>query len=280
MVGEYRLRLRIPEALMPTDEHTLACLEDDRRPPVVLVHAFPLDGRMWDAQRNHLAAHTRVLAPDLPGFGASAGHPAGPDLDAWADALERLLAGRLGPRPAIVCGLSMGGYVALRLAGRHPARLAGLVLADTRARADDAAGRRARDEAIDTVSTDGVAALVETLLPKLLAEESPDELRGRVRDLALQQSREAVVAALRAMRDRPDSTPVLERVRVPTLVVAGEHDALTPPHEAAAMAARLPAGKLVVIEGAGHLSNLERPDLFTAAVTGLVDRVAPATAIS
>ncbi len=247
---------------------------------MVLLHAFPLDGRMWEPQRCDLAARARVLVPDLPGFGASAGHPARPDLDAWADALERLLARRFGQRPAIVCGLSMGGYVALRLADRHPARLAGLVLADTRARADDEAGRRARDEAIDRVSTDGVAALVDTLIPRLLAEASPDALRRHVRELALQQSREAVIAALRAMRDRPDSTPVLEALHVPTLVVVGEHDALTPPHEAAAMVARVPHGTLEVVEAAGHLSSLERPDLFTTAVGELVDRVARATAVS
>lgn len=265
---------------MTADDHILACTEDDHRRPVVLIHAFPLDGRMWAPQRNALAARTRVLVPDLPGFGASAGHPARPDLDAWADVLERLLARRLGPRPAIVCGLSMGGYVALRLADRHPARLAGLVLADTRARADDDAGRRARDEAVGRVSTGGVAALVDALVPKLLAEASSDALRHRVRELALQQSPAAVVAALRAMRDRPDSTPVLDRLRVPTVVVVGEHDALTPPHEAAAMVARVPAAKLVMVEGAGHLSSLERPDVFTSAVGGLVDRVAQTTAVS
>ena len=265
---------------MHADEHLLACTEDDHRPPVVLIHAFPLDGRMWAAQRRDLASRTRVLVPDLPGFGASAGHPARPDLDTWADALERMLSGRLGPRPAIVCGLSMGGYVALRLADRHPERLAGLVLADTRARADDEAGRRARDEAIHSVSTRGVATLVDTLLPKLLAETSPHALHRRVRELALQQSPGAVIAALGAMRDRPDSTPVLESLRVPTLVVVGELDTLTPPEEAAAMAARIPDGRLEVVEAAGHLSSLERPDTFTAAVGGLVDRVARAAAVS
>ena len=265
---------------MTTDDPTFARVADDRRPPVVLVHAFPLDGRMWESQRRGLGARTRVLVPDLPGFGVSTGNRVRPDLDCWADDLERRLALSLGPEPVVLCGLSMGGYVALRLSDRHPARVAALVLADTRARADDATGREARDRAIAAVRRDGVVGLVDDLVPRLVAGAASPAVRKRVRRLALDQSPAAVIAALEAMRDRPDSTPVLARLRVPAVVIVGEHDELTPPREAATMAAAVGDGALHVIAGAGHLSSLERPDEFTAVVAGLLDRLAPAASIS
>jgi pimeloyl-ACP methyl ester carboxylesterase len=265
---------------MTTDDPSLARVADDRRPPVVLVHAFPLDGRMWEAQRRGLGALTRVLVPDLPGFGASTGHRVRPDLDCWADDLERRLALSLGRGPVVLCGLSMGGYVALRLADRHPHRVAALVLADTRARADDATGRQARDRAIAAVRRDGVVGLVDDLVPRLVSGVASPAVRDRVRRLALDQSPEAVIAALEAMRDRPDSTPVLERLRVPVVVIVGEHDQLTPPPEAATTAAAAGDGTLHVIAGAGHLSSLERPDEFTAVVAGLLDRLAPLASFS
>jgi len=241
------------------------------RPTVLLLHAFPLDRRMWRAVGDLLEQRARVFAPDLPGFGGSAEIPAAPSLDAWADLVEGWLDVASGRRPVVVCGLSMGGYLALRLADRHPRRLAALVLADTHAGADTDADRAARDQRIALVEERGVTALLDTLLPRLVGPTAGPEVVAEVRRIAGDQTREAVTAALSAMRDRPDSTPTLRRVQVPALVVVGADDTLTPPSVARSTAETLPNGRLRLIPGAGHLSALEAPKAFAGALVELLD---------
>ena len=247
---------------------TLALDVWDSRPVLVLLHAFPLDRRMWLKQAHELSEVASVVLMDLPGFGESP--PAQPSLDLWADRVEANLDEMLGPSPVVVGGLSMGGYVALRLAERHPHRLDGLVLADTRAGADSAEAKAARDAAIAAVETDGVQPVVDGLLPRLLSEQVEDEVRAVTEELMLSQSPQAVQAALAAMRDRPDSTSLLPHIEVPTLVIVGADDVLTPPSESEAMARTLPYSWLVKIPNAGHLSNLEAPASFSAAVSGFL----------
>ncbi len=242
----------------------------DARPTLVLLHAFPFDRRLWLPQVEALADLAQVVAVDLPGFGESASVDAPASLDDWVERVEELLGELVGAAPVVLGGLSMGGYVALRLAALHPERLEALILADTRAAADTTAARGSRDAAIRRVHDDGLPAFVDSLLPALL---SPDPFPGTVelaRELALDQSVAAVTSALAAMRDRPDSTPVLPGILVPTLVIVGGEDALTPPDEAEAMARALPSSWLVKIPGAGHLSSLESPEEFTSAVTGFL----------
>jgi pimeloyl-ACP methyl ester carboxylesterase len=234
----------------------------DSRPLLVLVHAFPLDRRMWEPQSQELSEAARVVTVDLPGFGESPPLIGPPRLDAWVDRLERFTARVAGSEPVVVCGLSMGGYVAQRLAARHPNRLRALVLADTRASADDAAARAGRDQSIALVRSRGVAALVDTLLPRLFGPNASPELVAHARQLMDGQSPQGVIDALVAMRDRLDSSARLATVDVPALVVVGEADELTPVSAAEAMAEALPNGHLEVIPGAGHLSNLEAPAAF------------------
>jgi pimeloyl-ACP methyl ester carboxylesterase len=240
----------------------------DSRPVLVLIHAFPLDRRMWLKQAHELSEVATVVLIDLPGFGESP--PAPPSLDAWADQLEATLDEMLGRSPVVIGGLSMGGYVALRMAERHPHRLDALILADTRAGADSADGRAARDAAISAVDRDGVAAVVDGLIPRLFSDGVDREVRASARELMLGQTPEGVQTALAAMRDRPDSTAVLSRLEIPTLVVVGAEDELTPPSEAEAMARQLPCSWLVKIPRAGHLANLEAPAAFAGAITGFV----------
>lgn len=240
----------------------------DSRPVLVLIHAFPLDRRMWLTQAHELSELATVVLVDLPGFGESPLAEA--SLDAWADHLEATLDGMLGQSPVVVGGLSMGGYVALRMAERHPHRLDALILADTRAGADSNDGRAARDAAIQAVETHGVAAVVDGLLPKLFSSGVDPEVRASAKELMLAQAPEAVQNALAAMRDRPDSTPLLSRIEVPTLVLVGADDELTPPNEAEMMARALPSSWLVKIPNAGHLANLEAPAAFSAAVAGFL----------
>ncbi len=231
--------------------------------PLVLLHAFPLDRRMWWATASALAARRRVICPDLRGFGES---PLGApySIADLADDVARLM-DALGLSRATVGGLSMGGYVALAFAGRHGARLEGLILADTRAAADSPEARRGRDEAIALVEATGVDAYLERLIPRLLSPGASDALRAEVQTLG-RQSPDAVLAGLVAMRDRPDRRGELPLIACPTLVIVGAEDALTPPAEAAAMAAAIPGARLVELPGAGHLSCLEAPGAFAAAL--------------
>ena len=244
--------------------------------PLVLLHAFPLDRTMWEPQLAALAGMARVIAPDLPGFGESP--PAVFTVDGAADMVAELLAA-LDIPTAAVGGLSMGGYVALAFARRHADKLNALILADTRAGADDAAARANREKAIATTNEQGSAALFDGMLPKVLCDATragkPDVVE-RVKALAARQPAASVAAALAALRDRPDATAGLKAITVPTLVIVGEYDAVTPPLSSASLSANVRGCKLVHIPDAGHYSNVENPEAFTAAVRAFLSVEPPA----
>ncbi|MBX9625134.1 MAG: alpha/beta hydrolase [Gemmataceae bacterium] len=243
---------------------------------LVLVHGFPLDKDMWRPQVAALSAAARVVAVDLPGFGGS--EPAPFTVDSAADAVAaRLDADGITDR-VVVGGLSLGGYVAMAFARRHPDRLAALILADTRAEPDDEAGKKGRGEMIALAKDKGTAGVVEKMMPKLLGEatrEGRPEVAEEVKRIAARQPTEAVVHALEALRDRPDAGPGLGNVAVPTLVLVGEHDTLTPLTMAEAIGARVYGSEVVTVPGAGHLSNLENPEAFNAAVLAFLAEVKP-----
>jgi len=242
---------------------------DDQRPLLLLLHPFPFDRRIWAPQVEELAQDVPVLTVDLPGFGQSP--PASStSLDSWADHVDELVEEQAGGRPVVVAGLSMGGYVALRLAERHPERLEALILADTRSEADTQEARATRERAAALVRSEGVGAVVDDLLQKLLSPKAEPELVRHARNIMLAQTPDAVATALLAMRDRPDSTHLLADIRVPTLVIVGSEDVLTPPADAESMYRRIPSAWLVRIPGAGHLSSLEAPEEFNAALRGFL----------
>ena len=236
--------------------------------PLLFLHAFPLDASMWDHQVAALSGRFRCLRPDVYGFGASPPPPAGMSLDDLAAAvIEALDAAGVGA--VTLVGLSMGGYVAFALLRRFADRVSRLVLCDTRAGADSEQARADRLRMAEQVRAEGsVESIVEPMTARLLAPESAiefhisDPVRGRIR----RATPAGVAAAQEAMAGRPDSTALLASLRVPTLVLVGSQDAVTPPSEAEAMAAAIPGAELHVIEGAGHLSNLERSDAFNAAL--------------
>jgi 3-oxoadipate enol-lactonase len=231
----------------------------------LLLHAFPLDCRMWSETKRALEeAGWPVVAPDLPGPEAE------PSLAAWADHVLRSVEGALVP-----VGVSMGGYVSFELWRRARDRIVALALLDTRAGPDTEEGRRARDENIDLVRDIGAAALWERLAPKLFGPAPPPETVARAREIALEQGSERLAAALAAMRDRADATPLLDGIDVPALVVAGDDDALIPVAEAEALARALPQARLVRIPGAGHLPPLERPDQVNAALVSFLAEAVP-----
>lgn len=234
-------------------------------PTLILVHGYPLDGAMWSSAARRLSQRFRVLKPDLPGRPDNPAEPGG-SIDSYADFLESVLEA-IDP-PAGLAGFSMGGYAALALMKRKPPKVRALALVDTRAVADDEAARGERDQAIVTLRERGVEPIADAMLAKLLAPSSSErgDLSGRVRRIILRQSAAALESDLKAMRDRPDSIAFLEEISVPTLVVVGEHDAITPPAEAQAMADAIPGARLAVIPAAGHLTPMENPSAVAQAL--------------
>lgn len=237
--------------------------------PVVLLHAFPLSSSMWLAQREHLSGACRVITPDQRGFGGS---PLGEDPPALARAAEDVIAllDRLELESVVLGGLSMGGYVAMELMRQAPERVQALVLADTKAGADPEGAQANRRRIADEVLADGTGVLLRDVYPALLG---PSTTQGReavatkVRSQVEAAPPAAVAWAQRAMADRPDSLETLRGVTVPTLVVVGDEDVLSPVSEAELMAQALPHGELVVLSGSGHLTAVEVPDSFNLALS-------------
>jgi 3-oxoadipate enol-lactonase len=230
---------------------------------VLLLHAFPLDSRMWERTREALeAASYEVAAPDLPGREPEV------TLAAWA---ERLLAEHEGD--LVPVGVSMGGYLAFELWRQAPERIRALVLADTRASSDTPEGRQARDDTIRILGEDGFDPFWEGLAPKLFSAGTDPEIVARARALASKQPLAGLAAALAALRDRPDSRATLATIDVPTLVVVGEEDALTPPSDADELEEGIRRSRLVRLAGAGHLAVLERPEEFNRALLAFLDSV-------
>ncbi|MBX9929714.1 MAG: alpha/beta hydrolase [Gemmatimonadaceae bacterium] len=231
--------------------------------PVVLLHGFPHHRALWASQLNGLAAPVRTIAPDLRGFGES--ESSGPtSMDRYADDIAALC-DQLGLDKIVLGGLSMGGYIAFAFWRRHRARVRALVLCDTRAGADSEAGRATRDELIALAERDGSAAVADRMLPGMLGrttrEKHPDLVES-MREMMVRAPVAGVTAALAALRDRPDSTPTLSTIDVPTLIICGDEDVLTPVAESRAMHHAISGSHLELLAGAGHVSNVERPAAF------------------
>ena len=228
---------------------------------LLLIHGFPLDATQWEPQEASLRDRVTTVAPHLPGFGGTA--PAGEVMTmsvAAARCIEALDAA--GMDRAVVCGLSMGGYVALELWRAHRDRVAGFLLANTRATPDDQAGRERRRALAARLRAEGSEFLVREPGP-LLSDQADEEQWERVRTIIAAQSPDAIAAAALGMAERPDSTPDLAGIDVPTLVVTSTGDTLIPPDQTAPLADAIPGAAFESIDGAGHLSNLEAPGEFT-----------------
>jgi len=240
-------------------------------PPLLLVHGFPFDRTMWRHQLAALARWKRI-APDLRGAGVSSAAAVGDgaSVTRYADDLVAIL-DALGVGAAAVCGLSLGGYVTFELLRRHADRVSAVLLVDTKHEPDAAAAKRERDELAALTERDGPDALVSRLLPKLLAPETQPEVVEQVRAMARRWSVPGLVGALRALRDRPDSTETLRQIRVPTLVLAGSEDRIAPAAGARAMAALIPNAQFHVVPAAGHLAPLEQPLATTRVIADFLE---------
>lgn len=243
---------------------------------LVLLHAFPLDSAMYDTVRGPLSEVCDVLTPDFPGFGGGPLPGGEPTLDRYADAVASELDAR-GLDSVVLGGTSMGGYTTMAFLRRHPGRVSGVVLLDTKASADSAEGAAGRRALADRLEADETSdALLEAVYPKLLGTttfEQRTELADRVRAAVADASPASAAWALRAMAARPDSLETLRSVTVPALVVVGAEDVLTPATDAAAMVAATPEASLALVPDAGHLTPLEAPDVVVDVVSAFLRRL-------
>jgi len=242
--------------------------------PLLLLHGFPLDHGMWVGQAP-LAEQLRLIVPDQRGFGGSAGQePEGPaSIAQLADDAVALLDALHVGRPAVICGLSMGGYVAQHIAARHPERVAALVLVDTKLEADTPDARAVRLDLAAKVGRLGQRIVGEAMIPRLLAREFPAAAKAErmaIEELLLRtilaQPVATIQAALHALADRPDMTEAMRTVTAPTLLVVGADDQITPPACLEAAEAIMPRARLLIVPEAGHMAPLEQPAVFNAAL--------------
>ncbi len=230
--------------------------------PILFIHGFPFDGSMWNHQKS---AGFSMLAPNLPGFGPDpSSPPVNSSIEAYADSILQFI--KAQPIRPIVAGLSMGGYVLLSILRTNPQEISAAILIDTRAEADSPEARANRLKSIEDVRQHGSASLINTMLPRLLAKSAAPAVIQETRAIMERQSAAAITAAQTAMANRRDQTDLLGRITVPTMIIVGTEDIITPPPAAQSMQSRSPGSKLVEVAGAGHMSPLEAPHAVNAAI--------------
>jgi 3-oxoadipate enol-lactonase len=227
--------------------------------PILWIHGFPLTSAIFEKQL--VLEGLQHVAPELPGDAIS--------VDDYARYVVEELDRRSIER-ATLAGFSMGGYVSFAAWRLCRERIAGLILIDTRETADTEEGRKGRFESIEKIKAQGTAPIIETMLPKMLTKNAPAEMRDRVRKIMESVSAESAIAALRAMAARPDSSELLSTIDVPTLIVVGEEDTITPVADAERMASKIRGARLVKIPNAAHMSNYEQAEIFNAAFRSAV----------
>jgi pimeloyl-ACP methyl ester carboxylesterase len=242
----------------------------------VLLHAFPLAATMWEPQFKAVPSGWRLIAPDLRGFGGSTLEQAeSPSIDDYAADVVHLL-NELGFASAVIGGCSMGGYAAFAVLRRAPGLARGLVLVDTRGGADNLEARANRRSMLAKVDREGSSGVAQEMIGKLIGpttiERRPD-VQSNIRRLIKQQSAPAIRGAIVRMMERPDSFATLQGVTVPALVVVGQEDTLTPVAESEKLAQTMPNAELVVLPRAGHLSSVEQPEAFNAALAAFLSRL-------
>jgi len=247
---------------------TLNYLDEGNGPAVLLIHAFPLNHSMWQSQVAALAPRFRVIAPDIRGFGDSL-PPAPWTIEEMCDELAEFL-DKLQVRTCAVAGLSMGGYIGLPFCLKYPDRIRQIILANTRARADNDTEKAGRTDMIAALEQHGTGILPDRMLPRLLQPNPSPEVVQLVRGMMANTSVPAAIYALMAMRDRADCASRLHHVKSPALVIGGEHDVITNINECRSIAEGISGAQFVLISGAGHLSNLENPSEFNHALSAFL----------
>ena len=250
------------------DDIQLAYTDTGVGRPVVLIHGYPFNRSLWNEQVEALSNSYRVIVPDLRGFGETDASTGTATMNRMAQDVGQLL-DHLQISQAVIGGLSMGGYVALAFYKQFPSRVRAFVLADTRAQADTDEAKQTRAQQAEKALSEGMAGIADAMLPKLLTPETVSkrpEVVKRVRDMMLKTKPEGAAAALLGMAAREDQTELLSRVTSPTLILVGAEDAITPVSDSEKMRDSIAGSRLVVIENAGHVSNLERTQQFNEAL--------------
>ncbi|HUU82618.1 MAG TPA: alpha/beta fold hydrolase [Phycisphaerae bacterium] len=254
----------------------LAVEDRGEGPPVMLLHGFPLNHSMWSAQVERLVAGHRVIAPDLRGFGGSTVTPGAVTMDRYADDVGAMLEALEVTEPVVFCGFSMGGYVAFSFWRRYRSRVRAYVLADTRAMGDTPDSARDRLKTAQQAMADGPETVAKALLPKLFSKgtlKGKPEVVEAARQMILSSDPAGIAAALRGMAARADSRPLLNQITVPTLLIVGVDDAITPPDEMLGMAELMRQAEVVEVPNAGHLTPMENPEAFNDALVKFLDRI-------
>ena len=234
--------------------------------PLLFIHGFPLNRGAWSHQVEAFKSRYRVIVPDLRGFGESGSSKGPVSMDRFAEDIWAL-AQHLGLGPTILAGHSMGGYVALAIARTYPAMLRGLALVGTKAGMDSAEAASARRLTAEKVQREGASVVVDAMAPKMLSASNTESRKvASVRACMAPANSEGIIGALLGMAVRPDAHDVLDKIRVPTLVIAGSDDSVIPPLESAALAKAIPDAQLRIIPGAGHLVALDQSDAFNEAM--------------
>jgi len=275
MLGRRREKNRSRMGTAKINGITLAYTDQGQGMPVVMLHAFPQDRMMWASQVAALSKTHRVIAPDCRGFGESDAPAGAYTLEQYADDVKGLL-DHLLIKPAVFVGLSMGGYTLFVFYRKYASHVKALVLADTRAGADNEEGKAGRLAIAATAQKTGAGRVAEIMLPKLLssvARETKPELIRSVRARIEQTHPNGIAGAQMAMAARPDSVPLLPQITCPTLILMGELDGPTPPSEGKLMVEAIPGARLTIIPQAGHLSNLEQPEAFNTALLNFLQKL-------
>lgn len=252
-----------------TEDFILAYQDSCSGPTLLLIHGFPLNSNLWEPQLEDLNDAARLLAPDLRGHGLSEASEPPYSMEMIADDCMALLDSLGVQEPVVICGLSMGGYVAFEFYRRFPEWVTALILVSTRAAPDTPQAKQSRDAMAARVMEAGTEEIADEMTPLLLAPENyaqDEKLVAFVREMIDSASVDGIVGMLAAMKDRPDSTPTLAQISVPTLIIHGEEDQIVPVAEAEAMRDAIPTAQLLLVPGAGHLPNLEQAATFNQAI--------------
>jgi len=244
-------------------------------PAVVLLHGFPFNHSLWQEQAMVLSQRYRVIVPDLPGFGGSSLGESPVTMNQMAQEVVELM-DLLEVNDATIGGLSMGGYVVLAFYKLFPDRVRALVLADTRAQGDTEEAKQVRAKQAEEALSEGMIGIVNSMLPKLFTPDSvtkrPEAVK-RIREMMMTTKPEGAAGALMGMAIREDQTETLSRINVPTLILVGRDDVITPVVDSESMHAKIPRSQLVVIENAGHVSNVEQADVFNSKLLSFLDEI-------
>lgn len=240
--------------------------------PVLFIHGFPFDKSTWHPQMNVLKQDHRVIAYDISGFGKSTVRMEMPNIELYADDLIHFM-DALGISRAIVCGLSMGGYILLNAVRRFPHRFEAVVLCDTQCTADTPEAREKRKEAIIQVMSGKLNGFAEKFIPKLFNPGEPDpELVSRIKEIILSTAPETITGALNALKNRQETCSFLPQINLPALIICGEQDQVTPPSKSEELHLGIKDSEFYLVPDAGHLSNLEQPEIFTRRLMEFLSR--------